>query len=316
VNANSELGKGHVPVLLGQVIDGLAVKPAGQYIDGTFGRGGHSREILALLGAGGSLLAIDRDPQAVAEGLETLGDDPRFEIVKGEFARIEKIAAERDLLGRVDGLLLDLGVSSPQLDEPLRGFSFSADGPLDMRMDPESGISAADWLAKVDERELRQVLYRFGEEKNAPKIAHAILGARALQPILRTAQLAEIIGEAAPGRHGQRIHPATRSFQAIRIFINEELQQLEAALQSSLPLLRAGGRLCVMSFHSLEDRIAKRFIRDASRVAEPYRGMPDIPLEYQPLLSPVGRVIKAGESEIEANPRARSVRLRIAEKLR
>lgn len=305
-----------MPVLLRQVIDGLAVQSSGQYVDGTFGRGGHSREILALLGEAGALLAIDRDPQAVAEGLEMLGNDPRIEIVKGEFARIEEIAADRDLLGKVDGLLLDLGVSSPQLDEPQRGFSFSADGPLDMRMDPDSGISAAEWLAKVDERELKQVLYRFGEEKNAARIAHAILGVRASQPILRTAQLAEIIAEAAPGRHGQRIHPATRSFQAIRIFINDELQQLDAALQSSLALLRAGGRLCVMSFHSLEDRIVKRFIRDASRVPEPYRGMPDIPPEYQPLLMPAGRVIKAGKCEIEANPRARSVRLRIAEKLR
>lgn len=310
----SILASSHVPVLLNRVIDGLRIRPDGHYVDGTFGRGGHSREILGRLGADGRLLAIDRDPQAVANGRATLGGDPRFEIVKGEFAQIKEIAAERNLLGAVDGLLLDLGVSSPQLDEPERGFSFSADGPLDMRMDPHTGISAADWLATVDERELKKVLYEFGEEKYAARIAKAIVAGRSSRPINRTAQLAAMISEAAPGR-GQRIHPATRSFQAIRIFINEELQQLESVLQASADVLRAGGRLCVLSFHSLEDRIVKRFIRDASRVPEPYRGMPQIPAEYRPSFTPVGRVVKADQSEIEANVRARSVRLRIAEKL-
>jgi 16S rRNA (cytosine1402-N4)-methyltransferase len=272
VNANSVSSSGHVPVLLRQVIDGLDVRPDGRYIDGTFGRGGHSREILRLLGDDGRLLAIDRDPEAVEFGCDSFGSDPRFEIVKGEIADIMDIAAERDLLGAADGLLLDLGVSSPQLDEPGRGFSFSNDGPLDMRMDPGKGDSAADWINVAEEKELKRVLFEYGEEKEAARIARAIVAARARQPIERTSQLAEVVSAATTGR-AQRIHPA------------------------------------------LEDRIVKRFMRSASRVAEPYRGLPDIPDEFRPHFRLIGGVIKADEREQATNPRSRSVRLRIAERL-
>ncbi len=304
----------HVPVLMGPVIAGLNIKPGGSYVDATFGRGGHSREILKLLGAEGRLLAIDRDPAAVADGKNRFSQDSRFEIVRGEFAQLTEITAARNLLGKVDGLLFDLGVSSPQLDEAERGFSFRADGPLDMRMDPDQGISAAKWLETVDERELKKVLFEFGEEKYAARIAKAIVNGRAAQPIHRTVELAAMISEVVPA-HGQRIHPATRSFQAIRIFINKELQQLQQALAASIEVLRAGGRLCVISFHSLEDRIVKRFIRNASSEPEAWRGLPDIPPEYRPRLRTLGRVVKADDAEIAANARSRSARLRIAERV-
>ena len=303
----------HVPVLLGPVLDGLNLKPDGCYVDGTFGRGGHSREILRQLGNSGRLIAIDRDPQAIAAVPEVLTADPRFEVIRGDFAQLETFIGERGLVGKVDGLLLDLGVSSPQLDEADRGFSFLRDGPLDMRMDPDSGVPASTWLANVDEQELKLVLKKFGEEKYAHRIAHAIAVARKGAPILRTAQLARIVEEARPAR-GEKIHPATRTFQAIRIAINEELQQLEIVLQQAVNLLRHGGRLCVISFHSLEDRIVKRFMRDASRESEQYRGMPDVPAEYRPKLRVVGKAITATAEEVAANPRARSARLRIAER--
>lgn len=305
---------GHVPVLLLQVLEGLRLRSGGRYLDGTFGRGGHSREILRRLDENGHLLVIDRDPQAIAFAEEMFDGDPRVEIVRSEFGRIREIVAERRLLGAVDGLLLDLGVSSPQLDQPGRGFSFSTTGPLDMRMDPQSGPSAADWLNSADEREMKKVFYELGEEKQAARIAKAIVAARAVNELQDTAQLAEIIQRVMPARE-RGIHPATRTFQAVRIFINDELGQLETALKSTADVLRTGGRLCVLSFHSLEDRIVKRFIRTASSVAEPYRGLPDIPAEFQPSFKPVGRVQKADSSEVTDNPRARSVRLRIAERL-
>ena len=303
----------HVPVLLGPVLEGLKIKPDGCYVDGTFGRGGHSREILKQLGSEGRLIAIDRDPQAIAAAPSFLTDDPRFELVKGCCAQLETIIGERDLVGRIDGLLFDLGVSSPQLDEADRGFSFMRDGPLDMRMDPDSGASASEWLAAVDERELKHVLRKFGEENNAARIARAIVGARKEAPISRTAQLARIIEDASP-RRGQKIHPATKTFQAIRIAVNAELEQLEAALTQSVKVMRKGARLCVISFHSLEDRIAKRFMRNASRETEQYRGMPDVPEEFQPKLRIVGKAICANEAEIEVNRRARSAHLRVAER--
>lgn len=303
-----------MPVLLDEVITGLNVHPDGHYIDATFGRGGHSGEILKLLGANGQLLAIDRDPSAVAEARARFSGDARFEVVRGEFAQLRQIAATRQLLGKVDGLLFDLGVSSPQLDEASRGFSFRADGPLDMRMDPDNGVSAAEWLATVEERELKKVLFEFGEEKYAARIARAIVSGRAAQPIHRTAELAAMISEVVPA-YGQRIHPATKSFQAIRIVINKELQQLQEALESSVDVLRAGGRLCVISFHSLEDRISKRFMRKAALEPEAYRGLPDIPVEYQPQLRIVSKVVKATDVEIATNARSRSARLRIAERL-
>jgi len=304
----------HVPVLLGPVLEGLNIRANGCYVDGTFGRGGHSRAILERLTANGRLIAIDRDPQAIASATEALLSDPRFELIRGESAQLEKFIDERDLRGSVDGVLLDLGVSSPQLDEAGRGFSFLRDGPLDMRMDPDTGISAADWLARVDEKELKRVLKTYGEERSAARIARAIVSARDEVPIRRTGQLAKVIADAAPS-HGDRIHPATRSFQAIRIVINEELEQLRAALEQSVKVLRRGGRLCVISFHSLEDRLVKRFIRETSREPEQYRGMPSVPPEYRPKLKPVGKLIEATAEEITANRRARSARLRVAERL-
>jgi len=304
----------HVPVLLGPVIAGLNLHEDGLYIDGTFGRGGHSLAILNRLGETGRLLAIDRDPQAIATAADALQSDPRFELIQGEFSELKEHAIKRNLLGKVDGLLLDLGVSSPQLDEAERGFSFQYDGPLDMRMDPSSGSSAADWLANVKERDLRKVLFEFGEERFAARIARAIVAARALQPIRRTAELAKIVSEAVPSR-GQKRHPATKTFQAIRIRINDELQQLEQALRASTELLRPGGRLCVISFHSLEDRRVKRFMREASRVAAPWRGLPEIPEEHQPPFKLIDKMISATDEEIDMNVRSRSARLRVAERL-
>lgn len=305
---------GHVPVLLGPVISGLNIKPDGCYIDGTFGRGGHSSKILEALGPQGRLLGIDRDPQAIAAVNAKLKADPRFEMVRGEIAKLEDIALERELLGQVDGLLLDLGVSSPQLAEAARGFSFQYDGPLDMRMDPESGVSAAAWIATAGEREIRKVLFEFGEEKFAVRIARAIVNARATQSVKRTSQLADIVKSAVPNRP-QRIHPATKTFQAIRIFVNQELEQLDRALASTVKLLTPGGRLCAISFHSLEDRRVKRFMRMASRESEQYRGMPHIPEEHRPPFRIIGKPVVATPAEIEANPRSRSARLRIAERI-
>ena len=304
----------HVPVLLRPAIAGLNLKADGCYVDGTFGRGGHAGAILQELGAGGRLLAIDRDPQAIAEAPRSLADDPRLELLNGRFSGLKDYAAERKLLGQVDGLLLDLGVSSPQLDEAGRGFSFRAPGPLDMRMDPASGQSAAEWLGTVDEKSLRRVLKQFGEERFAARIARAICAARRQRPISTTTELADLVADVVPkGR--QKKHPATKTFQAIRIFINDELNELRAALEASIDLLGPGGRLCVISFHSLEDRAVKRFIRDASREPEQYRGLPDIPAEMRPRMKPVGRAIAPTDDEIAVNPRARSARLRIAERL-
>ncbi len=303
----------HVPVLLGPVLQGLKIKPDGCYVDGTFGRGGHSREILKQLNENGRLIAIDRDPQAIAAADKSLTDDPRFELIRGESAQLETFIAERGLAGAVDGLLFDLGVSSPQLDEAGRGFSFLRDGPLDMRMDPDSGVPASEWLASVDEKTLKQTLWKYGEETHAGRIARAIVAARAEAPVSRTAQLARIVEEAKPAR-GEKKHPATKTFQAIRIAVNRELEQLESLLSQSVNVLRRGGRLCVISFHSLEDRIVKRFMRDASRESEQYRGMPDVPEEYRPRFKIIGKPVVATAAEIEATRRARSARLRIAER--
>jgi len=304
----------HVPVLEQAVIEGLNVRADGLYIDGTFGRGGHSSAILDRLGRKGRLLAIDRDPQAIEAIGEALAGDSRFDIVRGEIGELRQIAGERQLPGKVDGLLLDLGVSSPQLDDAERGFSFLRDGPLDMRMDPTTGQSAAAWLAGVDERTLKRVLSQLGEERFAARIARAIVAARADRAITRTSQLAEIVRASVPAR-GERKHPATKTFQAIRIVINDELTQLERALEAAPQLLRQGGRLCVISFHSLEDRRVKRFMRDASREPEQYRGLPGIPAEHRPLMRTVGKAVTATAAEIEQNVRARSARLRVAERL-
>ena len=304
----------HVPVLLGPVLDGLDIKGDGVYVDGTFGRGGHSSAILERLNAKGRLIAFDRDPQAIAAAPGTLTEDPRFELIRGDYAQLAARIEERDLMGYVDGILLDLGVSSPQLDEAGRGFSFLRDGPLDMRMDPDAGIPASEWLAAVDERELRNVIRKYGEEMQAAKFARAIVSARSAAPILRTRQLASVIAASTHPQARQK-HPATKTFQAIRIFLNRELEQLAAVLPQSIDVLARAGRLCVISFHSLEDRIVKRFMRDASQEPAQYRGLPDVPAEFRPKLRLVGKAIRATADEIAANARARSARLRVAERL-
>lgn len=314
MNATIALHGSHLPVLLDAVLEGLNIRPQGCYIDGTFGRGGHSREILKRLDTTGRLIAIDRDPEAMAAAGPLSQLDARLEFVKGEISDIRHIAAERGLQGKVDGLLFDLGVSSPQLDDAERGFSFQVDGPLDMRMDPTTGTSAADWLASVDERTLKKVLAQYGEERSAGRIAKAIVAARIRQPIRRTAELAAIVADAAPTGPRRR-HPATKTFQAIRIEVNDELRQISSALDASAEVLGKRGRLCVISFHSLEDRIVKRFMRSASREAEAWRGMPSIPPAAQPLMKVIGKAITANSSEVAANVRARSARLRIAERI-
>jgi 16S rRNA (cytosine1402-N4)-methyltransferase len=308
----------HVPVLMGPALDGLEIKEDGNYVDGTFGRGGHSSAILKRLNANGRLIAIDRDPQAIASVPEALEQDPRFELIRGEIAELSTCIGERELTGKIDGLLLDLGVSSPQLDEAERGFSFLRDGPLDMRMDPDSGVSAAEWLNSVEEATLRRVIKQYGEDRFATRIARAVVTARESAPILRTSELAAIIEDAVPVTRttkGKKKHPATKTFQAIRIFINRELEQLQMALEQSIDLLAPGGRLCVISFHSLEDRIVKRFIRDASREPEQYRGMPNVPAEFRPKLKTIGKAIVATAEDIAENVRARSARLRVAERV-
>ncbi len=303
-----------MPVLLGPVLDGLGVKKDGFYVDGTFGRGGHSSAILEQLNADGRLIAFDRDPQAIASANLALTSDPRVTLIRGEIASLATCMGERGLTGQVNGLLLDLGVSSPQLDEAERGFSFLRDGPLDMRMDPGAGVSAAQWLETVEQKTLKNVLKSFGEEDQAHRIARAVVSFRENTAIKTTKQLADIVESVVPA-HTRKKHPATKTFQAIRIYINDELGQLEAVLAQSIDVLRQGGRLCVISFHSLEDRIVKRFMRDAARESEQYRGMPDVPAEHRPKLTLVGKAISATAEEIEANVRARSARLRVAERI-
>ncbi len=307
-------GASHLPVLLGPAVEGLNLQADGCYFDGTFGRGGHAAAILAGLGDKGRLIGIDRDPAAKEEAPASLRSDPRMELIHGEFSEIRRYASERNLLGKVDGLLLDLGVSSPQLDEAKRGFSFRADGPLDMRMDFSQGQHAADWLRVVDEKVLKRVLQQLGEERFAGRIARAIVTARRAAPLERTGELAAIVAAAVPAS-GQKRHPATKTFQAIRMFINDELGELRQALDASIDLLSPGGRLCVIGFHSLEDRLVKRFMRNKSREIEPYRGMPNVPAEFLPPLKLIGKVVKPALDEIASNPRARSARLRIAERL-
>ena len=305
----------HKAVLLNEAVSGLIQCADGVFIDGTFGRGGHSGEILQKLSANGRLLAIDKDVDAMnsVNAKECLLD-PRFELEHSSFARLQELVAERDLTGRVSGILLDLGVSSPQLDVAERGFSFMKDGPLDMRMDTTCGESAAEWLATVDEPDLVRVLRDYGEEKYARKIAAKIVAEREENEILTTAQLASVISDVVKGREPGK-HPATRSFQAIRIKINNELGDLEAVLEQSLDVLAQGGRLVVISFHSLEDRIVKRFMRKASKGDVAPRKLP-LPLDAKgPSLKTIGKAIKASGVELAGNVRSRSAVLRIAEKL-
>jgi len=303
----------HITVLLHETVDGLNIKPDGIYVDGTFGRGGHSRLILEKLGENGRLIAIDRDPQA-EESAKELSDDKRFEFYHQNFATIQPLLAQKNLLGMVDGILLDLGVSSPQLDQADRGFSFIKDGPLDMRMDTSQGQSAADWLAVAEVDDIRRVLKEYGEEKFATRIARAICEIREEQPIQTTLQLAKIIDEACPVKDKHK-HPATRSFQAIRIFINDELGELRKTLDVSSEILAKEGRLSIISFHSLEDRLVKRFIRDKSKGDNFPKGVPIMDADLNREFKPIGKAIKASKNEVDANPRSRSAVLRIAEKL-
>lgn len=306
----------HTSVLLNEAIDGLAIQPAGIYLDGTFGRGGHSRQILSRLAGNGRLFAIDRDPAAI-KASEAFKDDARFHITHSPFAELEQITRQQNIFGQVDGVLLDLGVSSPQLDDAERGFSFMRDGPLDMRMDPTSGLSAAEWLATADVEDITFVLREYGEEKHAWRIANAIVSGRTEAPLTRTAQLAKLIADHVPKSHKEKKHPATRSFQAIRIYINSELEQVNTALHGAMNALAAGGRLVVISFHSLEDRLVKQFMRRYSKGETAPRGLPltAAQLQQHVPLKLVGKAIMPSEQELVDNPRARSAVLRIAEKM-
>lgn len=301
---------GHLPVLYAQVLDGLRVVGDGTYLDGTFGRGGHARGVLEQLGPEGRLLVMDKDPEAIDVAVREFGADPRVSIFRGSFAQLAQWEATA---AGLDGVLFDLGVSSPQLDVAGRGFSFGKDGPLDMRMDPERGESAAEWLARASEKEIADVLWTFGEERQSRRIARAIVARRVDTPLVRTAQLAELIASVVP-RGEQKIHPATRSFQAIRIYINRELGDLEDGLDAALSRLKPGGRLAVISFHSLEDRIVKQFIARHAKAPAGNRRMP-VEAAFVPTLRDVSGAVKADEAELAANPRARSAVLRVAEKL-
>ncbi len=301
---------GHVPVMLDEVVEGLAVRADGTYFDGTFGRGGHARAVLAKLGSRGKLLLMDRDTTAIAAAREEFGADARVAIRHGNFADL----ADWDATAAgLDGVLLDLGVSSPQLDEAARGFSFRADAPLDMRMDTSSGESAAQFLARADEAQIADVLWRYGEEKQSRRIARAITTRRSEQPIARTLELAELI-ERTLGRREANKHPATRSFQALRIHVNGELDAVDRGLRAAVNRLKAGGRLAVISFHSLEDRAVKNFLRDESQPPPTRRGLPPPPATKL-RLKLIGAAQFAGEAEVDVNPRARSAVLRIAERL-
>ncbi len=310
----------HITVLLHEAVDGLALKEDGIYIDATFGRGGHSRLILSKLSANGRLIAIDRDPRAITEAQKI--QDPRFHIEHNSFSAIAEICEKLGLTGKIDGILLDLGVSSPQLDDAERGFSFMKDGPLDMRMDTTKGLSAAQWLQQVSEQDLAWVLKTFGEERFAKRIAQAIVNynksavEKNSEILNRTLQLAELIAQSVPFKDKHK-HPATRSFQAIRIYINSELEELESLLQSALTVLAPKGRLSVISFHSLEDRMVKHFMRKQSKGEDIPKGLPlrEDQIERRQTLKTIGKAIQPSDEEIAFNPRSRSAVLRIAERI-
>jgi 16S rRNA (cytosine1402-N4)-methyltransferase len=304
----------HTSVLLQECLDGLAIKPDGIYIDATFGRGGHSGEILSQLGEQGRLIAFDRDPQAI-EAANRFADDKRFTIVHSPFADMAEVIESMSLTGEIDGVLMDLGVSSPQLDDAERGFSFLRDGPLDMRMDTSRGQSAAEWLAEADEQDITQVIKEFGEEKFGKRIAHAIVNERKVNPITRTSELVRIIDQAMPVKDKFK-HPATRTFQGIRIYINAELEQLRVGLKAATAILKPKGRMAVISFHSLEDRLVKRFMKEQSKGKAVPHGLPltQQEIDADKVLSLIGKAIKPGEDELAVNVRSRSAVLRVAEK--
>ena len=304
----------HSTVLLREAIDALVVDPDGLYVDGTFGRGGHSAELLSRLSVKGSVIAIDKDIEAIASGDLQFADDNRLSLVHGTFADLGTILEQAGKQGSVSGVLLDLGVSSPQLDQAERGFSFMRDGPLDMRMDTSKGLSAAEWIASADEQDIAKVIKDYGEEKFARRMAAAVVRERAENPIERTVQLARILAEAHPAWERGK-HPATKAFQAIRIFINRELADLEDLLEQVIDSLAIGGRLVVISFHSLEDRRVKRFIRDQHRGIKLPKNLPIPDVDRGIRLIKVGKAIKPSLSEIENNVRARSAVMRIAERV-
>ncbi len=308
----------HTPVLLEEVLTALAVRPTGLYVDATYGRGGHSARILQALGPTGQLVALDRDPAAIAAGRLRFGDESRFQLLQAEFGQLASAVRSRATRADCDGVLLDLGVSSPQLDDAARGFSFGQDGPLDMRMDPSRGRPLSAWLAEASRDEIRRVIGTLGEERFAGRIANAIARARETAPLHTTAQLAAVVSAAVPTREAGR-HPATRTFQALRMHLNDELGQLEQGLAEALSLLAPGGRLAVISFHSLEDRMVKQFIRrhsehDFSLAALPFREA-EIRVAQPLALKRVGRKQRPTPAEIAANPRSRSALLRVAERL-
>lgn len=305
----------HETVMLHPAVDALVTDTAGCYVDGTFGRGGHARLILQRLAPEGRLIGIDKDPEAIAVGRALMEQDARFLVHQGSFDDIDQFLGSGDETGqgRVDGILLDLGVSSPQLDEAERGFSFTHDGPLDMRMNPDAGISAAQWLASAAEKDIADVIYRYGEDRFSRRIARAIVKERELAPITRTLQLAEIVKQANPAWEKHK-HPATRAFQAIRIHINRELESLESLLDKALDVLKPGGRLVVISFHSLEDRIVKQFMQRQSKGDNFPRDLPVMESELSPRLKKIGKAVKPTEQETRLNPRARSAVMRVAEK--
>ncbi len=302
----------HQAVLLEEAVSSLNLRGDGFYLDATYGRGGHSRAIMAGLDEQGCLFCLDKDPQAVAAGMEEWSDEPRFSIVQGSFAELDRITQVWKIERNLDGILLDLGVSSPQLDDPERGFSFLKDGPLDMRMDPTKGTSAAMWLADASEREISRVFWEFGEERHARRIARSIVKTRQQQCLESTTQLAELI-EQTIGRWDHK-HPATRCFQAIRIFINNELGDLASGLEAAIEQLRPGGRLVAISFHSLEDRLVKRTFREAARPGRVRRNIPEHP-SWSPKLKLIGKPQRPSVDEISTNPRARSAIMRVAQKL-
>ncbi|MBB4818781.1 16S rRNA (cytosine1402-N4)-methyltransferase [Pseudomonas alcaligenes] len=307
----------HITVLLDEAVESLAVRADGCYLDGTFGRGGHSRLILQHLGEEGRLLGFDKDPQAIATGQALAAEDGRFVIVQRSFAEMAGELAERSLSGKVDGVLLDLGVSSPQLDDAERGFSFLNDGPLDMRMDPTRGVSAAQWIATAPEDEIARVLKEYGEERFAKRMARAVVQRRVEKPFERTSDLAAVLTAANPAWEKGK-NPATRAFQGIRIHVNNELGDLERGLDAALENLAIGGRLVVISFHSLEDRIVKLFMRKHAKgeADKLPRNLPIRPPAFDPRLKLLGKPQFASDAELKANPRSRSAVMRVAEKLR
>ncbi|MEM6998689.1 MAG: 16S rRNA (cytosine(1402)-N(4))-methyltransferase RsmH [Pseudomonadota bacterium] len=310
---------GHKPVLLDEVIEALKLRADGFYIDATFGRGGHSREILKRLGPQGRLLTFDKDPEAIKSAGNDLIHDKRFDIIKGSFTMLMQHLTQQNLQTQCAGVLFDFGVSSPQLDDAGRGFSFRFDAPLDMRMDPEQGESVAEWLNRADEKDIANVIYEYGEERASRLIAKLIVNTRVETPIETTTQLAELVRQAIPSKKsrnkGKDIHPATKTFQALRIFINRELEDIKEVLPQAVEALCSGGRLAAISFHSLEDRIVKRFIRDQSTPKVYPPELPLMPDDSNVRLKGVGKKIRANEKEIDENPRSRSAVLRVAERL-